>query len=259
MKNNLKVLLNACTHGDEKIGLIVSERIKKLKVVSGDIDYQIANPEALEKGVRYIDSDLNRSFPGDPNGNSEEKRAVELVKKIRKYDCVLDFHSTTSSLRDTVVLVNYNEETKKLAIASQAKNVLVMKATSGKDLLSFTKLGIATEFGSDYDPEIIDLTYNACVGILNYLGVIEEKPYERGVQPNFYEVYGSCPKPESATLEESVENFKEIETGDVYAHTSDGDIIVAKEDFVPILFGEKNYEHIFGFKGRKIEYLVSNF
>jgi len=61
-----KILFIVATHGDEKIGVEVIERLRTKKL-DRFFDYLVANPKALEKNTRFIDVDLNRSYPGVRN------------------------------------------------------------------------------------------------------------------------------------------------------------------------------------------------
>ena len=61
MKKNL--LFTTLTHGDEPIGLNVIKRLQDINKKS-KINYIISNPKAFSKNIRFIDSDLNRVFPG---------------------------------------------------------------------------------------------------------------------------------------------------------------------------------------------------
>ena len=58
-----------CQHGDEPLGKEVAEKLWSLNLKRGTLFTVFANPLAFEKEARFVDSDLNRSFPGNPNGN----------------------------------------------------------------------------------------------------------------------------------------------------------------------------------------------
>ena len=78
-----KILIVAATHGHEKIGLRVFAELEKLSLNSQNVELLIGNPVAEEKNVPFIESDLNRIFPGNEQGTLEEKRAFELSKKLK--------------------------------------------------------------------------------------------------------------------------------------------------------------------------------
>ena len=85
-----------CQHGNELTPLEIIKRYFKDKV-----SYIIANSEAVHKNKRFIESDLNRSFNGKSN-TFEEKIAQKLLKELKKYKYVLDFHTSTS---DTPIFI----------------------------------------------------------------------------------------------------------------------------------------------------------
>ena len=90
----MKVLVIGGMHGNETLGIRLVELLNARKIKN--VDAIIANKPALEKNARFINSDLNRSFPGCVNSTSshEERRAGELREMAKKYDVVLDFHNT---------------------------------------------------------------------------------------------------------------------------------------------------------------------
>ena len=57
----------------------------------------VANEAALEKGVRYLEVDLNRSFPGRRAGKYEERLAGVVLRRLKKYGEVVDLHTATCS------------------------------------------------------------------------------------------------------------------------------------------------------------------
>ena len=84
-------------HGDEPCGIhAVETLLAEEPAVERPVAFVIANEEAAEQGKRYLDTDLNRSFPGDQESNAHEERlAAELVEEIG--DCTtLALHSTQS-------------------------------------------------------------------------------------------------------------------------------------------------------------------
>lgn len=84
-------------HGDEPCG---PRAIASLLAESPDVERPVklivANEEAIAGDRRYVEEDLNRAFPGDPDGDTHEARlAHDLLREIR--DCtVFSLHSTQS-------------------------------------------------------------------------------------------------------------------------------------------------------------------
>lgn len=223
----MKIILNIATHGDETIGHKVVEKIKKLKLNSyHELIINIANPKAYYIRKRFIDQDLNRSFPGNLNGNHEQRIAAKLFPVIKSADLVIDIHSTTSDLKDALIITKLNKKTKEYIKVIKPKYLLWMKATKNSALISNAKVGIAFEYGSDTSRVAISNTVRDIKNLLGYLRVIDFKNKEH----------------------KKIKNYKLVKSGTVYAKYKNK-YIKAKNDFTPILFGEKNYKDIFGFEG----------
>ena len=98
-------------HGDETAGLFVVEQLIR---TLGEFDGQLrvipsANPVAQAMMLRASprdDLDLNRIFPGSPNGQLPEIMAYQLVKTLADSDLVIDFHSF--ALRNPVMAILAN-------------------------------------------------------------------------------------------------------------------------------------------------------
>lgn len=91
---------SAVFHGDE-VGslpglLSVIEDLQTGKIsYSGKVTFTLGNVEALKKGVRFVEEDLNRVFYDFNSSPSlERKRAKELAHVIDQADIFCDFHQT---------------------------------------------------------------------------------------------------------------------------------------------------------------------
>jgi hypothetical protein len=89
----MKILVIGGMHGNETLGLEVVKLFQDNPVVA--VGTLLANEQAIEANCRFVEQDLNRSFPGDSKSAKYElRRASEILKIARKYDVVLDFHNT---------------------------------------------------------------------------------------------------------------------------------------------------------------------
>ncbi len=98
------------THGDElegqmvcyELAHIVSERISSL---DGTLEiYPALNPlgiDTIQRGIPNFDLDMNRIFPGDPQGTMAEQTAHAIIEDIKGADMVIDIHSSNLYLRET--------------------------------------------------------------------------------------------------------------------------------------------------------------
>ena len=105
-----KLLIIAGTHGNEINPIWAVEHFKTLKKINNKqirSEIILGNPKAIERGTRYIDYDLNRSFNincSKFNKNFYEiKRARSLVKQYgigssRSCQIAIDLHTTTASM-----------------------------------------------------------------------------------------------------------------------------------------------------------------
>ncbi len=98
------ILLIASTHGDEKIGLEVIEKLKEKKL-DKYFDYMIANPKANKKNERFLDKDLNRSYPGKKESKFYEERiAYENFQIAKKYKYIIDIHEAEKGINDFIIV-----------------------------------------------------------------------------------------------------------------------------------------------------------
>lgn len=165
-----KVLFVTAMHGDEPIGVKVINELRKTKA-RGEFSSIVANPKALKKKVRFIDSDLNRVFPGKAKGNYEERRASIIFKEIQKYDCVIDLHGTISKTGIFIIITKFNLKNLKLALQFNIKKIVIWpdtEETSGS-LVTFVKngMGVEIESGEKTSDKIKKELKNVLVGFLN--------------------------------------------------------------------------------------------
>lgn len=248
----MKIILNICTHGNERIGLRVAKKLEKLGVNKNVLIVQKANEKALKLNKRFIDQDLNRSFPGKKNGNYEQRRAYELNPIIKSADIVIDIHSTTSALKDAFIVLNLNPKTVEYIKVIKPKYVLLMNAVKEIALLAEAKVGLAFEYGKDNDPVVINEVVTSITRLLNHLKITNVKLPKNKTVTKYFDVVSDVKKPKGYKLLKKIKNYKLVRKGEIIAKKKNLNL-VAEEDFYPIIFGENNYKEIFGFKGLKIK------
>jgi len=179
MKKEIKILFIAATHGDESIGVEVVRSLKRK-----GFDFLIGNPEALKQEKRFIDSDLNRIFPGKIGGSYEERRAIEIIKITKKYDWVIDLHGSISRTGVFIIITKLTIENLYLALRFGIKRIVIWPGapeTIGS-LSTFMPAGIEIESGLRDDPKIKNQLKNVLVDFLknkdkavNFLEAADEK------------------------------------------------------------------------------------
>ena len=97
------------THGDELEGQYVIFKIAEMikrnpEKLNGVVDvYPALNPlgiDSIQRGVPAFDLDMNRIFPGNPQGSMVEKVAHDIFTDLQGADMVIDIHSSNMFLRE---------------------------------------------------------------------------------------------------------------------------------------------------------------
>ena len=120
------------THGDELEGQMVCYLVAKqlnenLDLLDGTVEiYPALNPlgiDTIQRGIPNFDLDMNRIFPGNPNGTMAEQTAHLIVEDLKGADLVFDIHSSNLYLRETPqVRINVLNE-KELVPLAQRLNI----------------------------------------------------------------------------------------------------------------------------------------
>ena len=106
------------THGDELEGQYVCFKIAEIlnrepDKLNGTVEiYPALNPlgiDSIMRGIPTFDLDMNRIFPGDPEGTMAERTAYEVLQDLEGADMVIDIHSSNIFLREIPqVRINVN-------------------------------------------------------------------------------------------------------------------------------------------------------
>ncbi len=98
------------THGDELEGQMVCYELahqinQQIELLDGILElYPALNPlgiDTIQRGIPNFDLDMNRIFPGDPQGTMAEQTAHAIIEDIKGADMVIDIHSSNLYLRET--------------------------------------------------------------------------------------------------------------------------------------------------------------
>ena len=172
-----KILIVSGTHGNEINPVwAINQFNKQFKTIDKNIEYKfiIGNPLAYERGCRYIDNDLNRSFnlikKNFDNSIYEINRANFLVEKFgvngsEPCEIVIDLHTTTANMGTSIVMYGRRRKDFVLAALLQHKFGLPIYLHEKDEkqtgfLVEAWPCGIVIEIGSVaqnyYDPKIIN-------------------------------------------------------------------------------------------------------
>jgi succinylglutamate desuccinylase len=232
----MKLAVVCCLHGNERYGLdVIKELPEKISIFVG-------NELAIEKNVRFIDSDLNRSFPGKREGNHEERLAFSLVSSLKNFDYVIDLHSSSNNCPLFGIVTNPSEEKFEFARKLGLDKVVIMPESfgKGKSLLDHVKCGVALEIGPHNGKGIAQEVLEK---INNF---IFNKEFVERI--DVFEVFDIVRQDHGEIV---IKNFNYVRKGQVISCDSAGKQI-ADFDFIAVLVGEKAYGRVLCLACRKI-------
>lgn len=238
-------------HGDEPTGVRAIHRVLETSPTFDQaIKFIVANPPAAVAHRRYLDEDMNRVFPGDPDADTRERRlAAQLVTATAGLP-TLSIH-TTHATPDPVAFVT-SGNLRALEIADQLPLEYVVNEQPVVDnAFSSTDGLISVEAGK---PEQHSATEKAVQIIETFLRItnVVDGPAETDSITEYFTTNDTVEKPSNAdSCELLVENFEQVNAGTAYAKTEE-EKLVADESFVPILVSEIGYDGIFGYEGHKV-------
>lgn len=193
--------LTGAIHGDELNGVEVIRRVlgtlDASELVGSVIGVPIINMAGFSRGSRYLPDrrDLNRFFPGNPNGSSASRIAHDFFDKIaRRCTAIVDFH-TGSFDRANLPQVRGDMRLSSVVDLTRgfgATSVLHTPGAPGMLRRAATDAGIPAvtfEVGAPVRLEPIEIEHGvtAIETLMNNLGMTQRVRQWREPQPIFYE------------------------------------------------------------------------
>jgi succinylglutamate desuccinylase len=239
------VVVVGSVHGDEPSGKKAIERLLDSNPeFQKPVKFIIANEKALNHGTRYVDKDLNSSFPGNLESDKHEERLAHKISEHVGDKTVLDLHSTRSTEKPFANIKDLNERTKDLVRSTGVENSTCFEEESGV-LIEMGSPGILVETGPQGTEEAADKSLNVLENFLACEGYIDGDCTRSS--PDFFRhfdtVYGDWKFKAS--------NYRKVEKGEVYAKRGE-DKLKAQEDFYPVLMSTNGYEGKLGYKAEKV-------
>ena len=232
-------------HGDEPCGVRAVEHLLDTRPdVDRPVKCIVANEAALEADARYLDADLNRVFPGDPDSEAHEERlAAALLAELR--DCVtLSMHSTQSYTEPFAVIGGDTTHARTLCPYLTLDAVVDTSAFIEGRLIDHADV-LEVECGYQGSPHA---TENAITIVEEFLAAVGALP---GGEPTtrelpIYRLQHLIPKRPASGYEVFVSNFERVAAGEAYAAAGD-ERLVAEKPFYPVLMSPYGYEDDFGY------------
>ena len=235
-------------HGDEPCGPAAIER-----TLAADLEFRrpvlfvVVNEEAIAEDVRYLEEDLNRAFPGDPNGDTHESRlAAELGALVG--DCeTLSLHSTQSYERPFAIVKQVDDFASGVCPQLSVDAVVDGGQFDRGRLFTVAPRTIEVECGYQGSVEAADNATKLVREFLAATGAIEADPVAPAAELPVYELQRSISKESTAADYEVVaSNFERVEAGESFAVAGE-ESRVAAEPFYPVLMSAYGYDELFGF------------
>ena len=228
----MKILITT-QHGDERLGQRLYRSLKTRGGKKYDhVDFLCGNPKAYRANVRYIETDLNRSYGTSQPETYEEKRARKIVAKVasKKYDYILDIHTSRSPCDKLLISSALDAKILRIINATNINRVVVMPHQIAKR--SFIG-SVDSAISIEYDRKIAHSrqTLDDLICIIDNLSNTKRK------QPSSREVFfvDNIIKPD-LPIDENAKNFNKCNLG-----------------FYPILFTYTggSYEKYRGFQAKR--------
>lgn len=234
-------------HGDEPAGKkAINRLLEEDHEFNKPVKFIIANEKALEKNVRYTEVDLNSSFPGNPDSDLYEERLAAKITEHTEGQKVIDLHTTKSTEEPFVNVKNLEEETREMVRDTGVNNSVCFPEDSGV-LMETASKAVLVETGPQGTERAAEKSLEVLKNFLSCQGVINGK-CERN-DPDFFRYLDTV---EGDWIFEA-ENFKKVESGEIYASKEIGEVLEAERDFYPVLMSTNGYNGKLGYMAEKVE------
>lgn len=194
--NEKRICIVTGTHGDElegqfvcfEVSRIIQEHPERLK---GIVDiYPALNPlgiDSISRGIPMFDLDMNRIFPGSPDGAFAEQSANAVVNDIKGANMCIDIHASNIFLTEIPqVRINVNTADTLVPYAKNLNidlvwvhsNATVLESTLAYSLNSINvptlvvEMGVGMRITKSYCNQLIDGIFNLMVE----LGIWDDTP-----------------------------------------------------------------------------------
>lgn len=232
----MRILLLGSQHGNERLGDALYAHLTQYRPeLLPHITFMIGNPKAYAKNVRYIESDLNRSYRGQ-GSTYEENRALDILRTIKEegFDLVLDLHTTQCIQPICIIVGQSSTEITHFKKATEIQRIVYMKHELVQtSLIGVCDISVSIEANvSQIDTRMLN---ELCDDIERYISRASS-----GVNHLEYEIFDLLRKNDMPEIDSvKLQNFEKT-----------------SQNFYPILTGKNSYRsqtNYLGFKARIIE------
>lgn len=238
-------------HGDEPCGVNAIERVLAADPdVQRPVAFVIANEAAIDDDVRYVETDLNRAFPGDEHAEVHEKRlAAALGRELG--DCLtLSMHSTQSYDGPFALIDHADEEIRQILTQLTVDAVVDVGAHSRGRLFESVPNTVEVECGYQGSPQATENAESLVWEFLAATGVVPGEVGD-GSEVPLFRLDRQIPKRDASSYDVYASNFERVAAGERYAAAGEQEV-VAEEPFYPVLLSPYGYESVFGYTAERL-------
>lgn len=192
--------LTAAVHGDELNGIEMVRRVMhdlSPKEVSGAIiGIPIVNVQGFRRGSRYLPDrrDLNRYFPGNPNGSAAARIAHSFfINVIAHCDALIDLHTGSNSRANLPQIRADLRDPDVVTLTQGFGSMVILHSTPSVGTLrhAATRAGIPTvtlEAGGPSQLELNEVRHGVrgIETLVNTLGMISKQRFWTDPEPVYY-------------------------------------------------------------------------
>lgn len=224
------VLILASQHGDEYSGEKLYSYIQDAHAeLLPHITYILANPKARAQRMRFVETDMNRSYTNTAD-TYEQRQANKVMKLVDSLgvELVLDMHTTTVEQPPCLIVKSLSAANEPFLRATSIPTIVVMNnSIADSSINRALPQAISVEVNENVSDELLE---ELCQDIRRYLA-----NEVSAVNKQVYEVTGLIDKKELAASDiKKLRNFEMSEYG-----------------YYPVLVGENSYSKFTNFRGFK--------
>lgn len=239
-------------HGDEPCGVHAVETfLDERPDVERPVKLVVANEEAIARDARYVDEDLNRAFPGDPDGRTHESRLAAALREELADCATLALHSTQSYDEPFALVSGVGEFERDVCARLPVDAVVDVAGFTNGRIFASVQRTVEVECGYQKSDAAAENAVALTRAFLSATGALPAK-YESVVDHPVFRLEHRIQKNGADAYEVFADNFERVDAGEAYA-AADGKSVVAEESFYPVLLSAYGYDDLFGFAAERVD------
>jgi len=178
------------THGDEVFGKEIFDYFTNNTTQYPGLQLILCNEEAYSHTKRFIETDLNRSYPGNQKGSHEERLAYKITPLIASTPYMIDVHNTKTDMQMVPIISTDNEDVRAIISFTKAKYIALMpRKTQSASTIDMSLAGVGLEFNEKYAKTKAAL--NEVIKIVK--GITQKKQNADKLSRTIFEIAGTIP------------------------------------------------------------------